>query len=375
MALNSMSKRSIAGAPATEPAGLKRNVLDNQNFTNSNEELLVQIVSAIHQVLTDGQVPTDLPPILAKNAQFNRMIGDLSAIYVFSMELANGKLEQDIKIRGKVAGALKSLQANLRHLSWQTQCIAAGDFTQKVDFLGDFSEAFNTMVDHLRQNREALEQHAGELSMQKQNAIKLMLDAQSARDDLEKANAQLKSQLEEIKGLQLLLREQAIRDQLTGLFNRRYLIETLERELARAQRGHYPVSLIMIDLDHFKNLNDTYGHRVGDLVLQSLGKMLLVKTRLGDIPCRYGGEEIIIVFPDVDAEVTTQRAEFLRKAFEELSFNIAGMSIHATLSAGVATFPDHATDMDGLLHTVDQALYAAKAAGRNRVEIYQTSKD
>jgi diguanylate cyclase (GGDEF)-like protein len=231
------------------------------------------------------------------------------------------------------------------------------------------------MVDHLQQYRDALEQYEEELSMQQKNTIKLMLDAQNARDELEKAKAQIKSQLEEIRGLQLLLREQAIRDQLTGLFNRRYLIETLERELARAQRGNYPVSLIMVDLDHFKNLNEHYGHRVGDLVLQSLGKMLLVKTRLGDIPCRYGGEEMVIVFPEVNAEVTAQRAEHLRKSFEELLFDNAGLSIHVTLSAGVASFPEHAADLESLLHCAELAMSAAKAAGRNCVEIYKPPPD
>ncbi len=344
--------------------------MDNQNPVTSNEELLVHVVEVINSVLTTGQAPTDLPPILADNEQFKALIKDLSAIHQFSLNLANGNLEQEIKVKGKISGALKSLQANLRHLTWQTQRIATGDFSQKVDFMGDFSTAFNSMVNNLQQSRDILEQRAGELSMQKQNAVKLMLEAQSARNELEKANTLLKSQLDEIKSLQLLLREQAIRDQLTGLFNRRYLIETLERELARAQRSNYPLSLIMIDLDHFKNLNDTYGHRVGDLVLQSLGKLLLIKTRLDDIPCRYGGEEIIIVFPNVNAEVTAQRAESLRKAFEELSVNNASLSIRATFSAGVASFPEHATDIENLLHAADLALYAAKAAGRNRVSIF-----
>ncbi len=333
------------------------------------------MIAVINQVLAAGQIPADLPPVLETDEHFKTLIGDLSAIYRFSHELANGKLDQDLDVKGKIAGALKSLQVNLRHLTWQTQQIADGDFNQKGDFLDGFSTAFNTIVDQLQQNRDALEQRTGELSMQQQNAIKLMLDVQSARDELEKAKAQLNSQLEEIRGLQLLLREQAIRDQLTGLFNRRYLVETLERELARAARGNYPVSLIMIDLDHFKNINDAYGHRVGDLVLQSLGKLLLVKTRLGDIPCRYGGEEIVVAFPGVDAEVTAQRAEHLRKSFEELSFNNSGLSIHVTLSAGVASFPEHATDLENLLRCADHALSAAKDAGRNRVEIYESPRE
>lgn len=345
--------------------------MDNHNQYEKNKEILAHIVEAVRRVIITGQSPKNLPPFLANNEDFNRILSDLEGICRFSLDLANGKLEPELKVKGKLAGSLKSLQANLRHLTWQTQRIAAGDYNQEIEFIGDFSTALNTLVKKLEEDRIALEKHAGELSMYKQNALKLMMDVQMARDDLEKANAQIQSQLEEIHNLHMLLREQAIRDQLTGLFNRRYLMETLERELARAQRGNYPVSLIMVDLDHFKSINDTYGNRVGDIVLQSLGKMLLIKTRLDDIPCRYGGEEIVIVFPNVNAEVTAQRAESLRHAFEELSINNAGLTIYATFSAGVASYPEHATDIESLLQKADQALKSAKNAGRNRVNIYK----
>jgi diguanylate cyclase (GGDEF)-like protein len=199
--------------------------------------------------------------------------------------------------------------------------------------MSDFSEAFNAIVQKLKEFQEAEGQRANHLHNQKQSAIKSLLDAKTSRAESEKLSAQVNSLLDEIRGLQLLLREQAIRDQLTGLFNRRYLGETLERELARAQRGNYPVSVIMIDLDNFKKLNDIYGNRVGDLILESLGKMLLQKTRLGDIPCRYGGEEMVVVFPNMDVEMTAQRAEFLRKAFERSSINNAGLTIRTTFSA------------------------------------------
>ncbi|MBN1536435.1 MAG: diguanylate cyclase [Anaerolineales bacterium] len=347
-------------------------MLDNRN--PDNEEFLEYVVEVVNQVLASGQMPESLPPILSENSQFRGLLSDLIAIYQFSLALANGKLDQEYRIRGKIAGALKSLQANLRHLTWQTQRVAQGDFSQRVDFMGDFSIAFNSMVKNLHDYGEASEQRTLKSSTQKQMVVKSMLEAQSNRDEIEKINAQLKAQLEEINQLQLLLQEQAIRDQLTGLFNRRYLGETLERELARAKRSHYPVSVIMIDLDGFKNLNDSYGHQVGDMVLQSLGNLLLVKTRMGDIPCRYSGEEIVVVFPNVDAETTAQRAEYLREAFAELSFNNAGLTIQATFSAGVASFPEHADEMEDLLHAADRALHTAKSTGRNRVAVYQSSR-
>lgn len=341
-----------------------------ENQTIENEEFLAKVIDAVNQVLTTGFIPTDLPATMADNQEFIALLADLCGIYQFTLELANGELESEYKISGKIAGALKSLQANLRHLTWQTQQIAWGDFNQRVEFMADFSEAFNAIVQKLKEFQEAEDKRANHLHNQKQSAIKSLLDAKTSRIESEKLSAQVNSLLDEIRGLQLLLREQAIRDQLTGLFNRRYLVETLERELARAQRGNYPVSVIMIDLDNFKKLNDLYGNRVGDLILESLGKMLLQKTRLGDIPCRYGGEEMVVVFPNMDMEMTAQRAEFLRKAFERSSINNAGLTIRTTFSAGVASFPHHATDMDSLLHCADIALDNAKKAGRNIVVVY-----
>lgn len=348
--------------------------MENTNQFSSYEEFLAYIVEVLDQVLATGQTPT-LPSMLADDEKFGALLDDIKAIHRFSLELANGRLDQELRVDGKLADALKSLQANLRRLTWQTQRVALGDFDQKVEFMSDFSTAFNMLVRHLKQSRDAGDYHTGQLPLQKQSTAQLMLKAQSAHQEVEKANQQLESQLKEIQGLQELLREQAIRDQLTGLFNRRYLNETLERELARAQRSHYPVSLIMINLDDFNHLNDTYGHYVGKLILQSLGKMLLIKTRLGDIPCRYSEEEIVIVFPNVDTQVAAQRAQHLRQSFEELSVNNAGLNIWATISAGVASFPEHATDVENLLHVAQVALYAAREIGQNRVAVYQTPEE
>jgi diguanylate cyclase (GGDEF)-like protein/PAS domain S-box-containing protein len=186
---------------------------------------------------------------------------------------------------------------------------------------------------------------------------------------LEEVNAQLRDQLAQIEHLQDQLREQAIRDPLTGLFNRRYLEETLYREISRAARDRFPLSLVLLDLDHFKAVNDTYGHAAGDRVLQALALMLMLHTRQGDIVCRYGGEEIVAVLPGAPSEVALARAEQWRAQFAQSAVEQLGQAAQTTFSAGVATFPQHGATSEAVLRAADQALYAAKAAGRNRVQL------
>lgn len=186
---------------------------------------------------------------------------------------------------------------------------------------------------------------------------------------LRAANEALSQHLAEIQDLHHLLQEQAVRDPVTGLYNRRYLDETLEREVSRAKREGYPISLAMIDLDHFKLVNDTYGHKAGDEVLRVLGELLRSQAREGDIPCRYGGEEFVLVLPRMPLEVARQRAEQWRAAFGRQKIRHGDFEISVTMSVGLATYPDHAFTADALITRADKALYQAKAAGRDRLEL------
>jgi diguanylate cyclase (GGDEF)-like protein/PAS domain S-box-containing protein len=183
------------------------------------------------------------------------------------------------------------------------------------------------------------------------------------------ANEKLQAQLVKIQALQAELREQAIRDSLTGLYNRRFLNETLERELARAIRENYSVSFVMMDIDYFKMINDTFGHLAGDLVIQNLTTQLKGHTRAGDIACRYGGEEFLMVLPNTTTEDTYQAAERWREAFQESNVKFFETEIKATLSLGIATFPDHGASSREVLAAADKAMYKAKAAGRNCVVV------
>ena len=170
--------------------------------------------------------------------------------------------------------------------------------------------------------------------------------------------------------LRISLRDQAIRDPLTGLFNRRYLEETLEREFNRALRMKRSVGVIMLDLDHFKRFNDTFGHEAGDVLLRKLGNFLKQHLRGGDIACRYGGEEFALILPEVSPGNLLRRAEQLREGIKHLSVSYQGTELETlTMSLGIAMFPTHGATGQRVLNAADAALYEAKRMGRDRVVV------
>jgi diguanylate cyclase (GGDEF)-like protein/PAS domain S-box-containing protein len=169
---------------------------------------------------------------------------------------------------------------------------------------------------------------------------------------------------------QALPREQTVRDYLTGLFNRRYMEETLERELLRAARKQLSVGIIMLDVDNLKQFNDTWGHAAGDEALRELGGLLLGQVRGEDIACRYGGDEFILILPDATRAVTGERAEQICELARQFHLLFEGQSLVAlTLSLGVAIFPEHGATSTAVLRAVDSALYHAKREGRSRVVV------
>lgn len=185
--------------------------------------------------------------------------------------------------------------------------------------------------------------------------------------NLQAANQQLHNQLHEIKALQTELREQAIRDGLTGLFNRRYFEETLPHELSRARRKGYPISILLIDIDYFKQINDTFGHGGGDCILKALADLFRNSIRSGDIACRYGGEEFVLVLPGMCLTEAYKRANKIRLSFQSLQTRYENHSMSATLSGGIAVFPTDGATSHDLLSQADEALYHAKAEGRNQI--------
>ena len=170
------------------------------------------------------------------------------------------------------------------------------------------------------------------------------------------------------------LRYQSLHDPLTGVYNRRFMEESLERELHRAARSHSQLSVIMVDIDWFKRVNDSFGHEAGDVVLKRVAQELHREVRQGDVVCRYGGEEFVIILPGLGVARAQERAEALRVAVERLDLAAATGSARPmpqgiSISLGVAGWPEHAEDVGALLASADRALYRAKELGRNRVVV------
>lgn len=192
-------------------------------------------------------------------------------------------------------------------------------------------------------------------------ATGLMLSA--AVEERDRARERLEQALRE-------LREEARTDPLTGLANRRSLREFLQRAWPRARRARSPIAIVMIDLDHFKPVNDSFGHEAGDRVLAGVAELLISHIRASDLACRYGGEEFALVLPEATLDAVLRRVEVIQRAIRRFEPQHRGMFLGSiTASFGVAIFPDHAQDPESLLRAADQALYGAKAAGRDRIVV------
>lgn len=190
-----------------------------------------------------------------------------------------------------------------------------------------------------------------------------------AQARLKRANKKLQAQLEKIEALQTKLKEQSIRDALTGLFNRRYLEEILPVKIDECRSKNLPLSLMMVDIDHFKVVNDNYGHQAGDEILQYLGKLFQQQLSPQAIACRYGGEEFAIVLPGIDLPTAKQYAEKLRLTFKQYRHKTEKAEIQSTVSIGLAYMPKHGNTGHGLLTAADNALYKSKYGGRNCITV------
>jgi diguanylate cyclase (GGDEF)-like protein/PAS domain S-box-containing protein len=230
-----------------------------------------------------------------------------------------------------------------------------------------FKQALDNETEQLNLNIEALRKDGNLITVEISASAPIEIGGKSAlivvwADISERVRAE-----REVNALQNELREQAMRDPLTGLYNRLYLNVSLERELGLATRHDYPLSVVMADLDFFKTINDTYGHLAGDQALKVFAELMKHSSRSTDINCRYGGEEFFLVLPSLNLEKACERAELLRIAVASTPVAFAEHHISLSASFGIASFPEHGLTANALLNAADKALYAAKNAGRNRV--------
>jgi len=190
------------------------------------------------------------------------------------------------------------------------------------------------------------------------------------QDEIQHINQDLRNQLVVNEDLRSRLEELAVRDSLTGLHNRRLLDDTIEREIIRAKRSQHEVSILMLDIDYFKRLNDTYGHKAGDAALIKLAQFLLTQARADDFVCRYGGEEFIIVMPRLNQEDALKRAEEICQSASTLEVPYEKLALQMTISIGVAQYPGHGNTPEEVIRAADSALYEAKHNGRNQAYLY-----
>jgi diguanylate cyclase (GGDEF)-like protein/PAS domain S-box-containing protein len=374
----------------------------------------------------------------------------INEAYHFAENLANGELKYEVSRTNIFAMPLKALQASLRHLTWQANQVAAGDLSQQVNFLGEFSHAFNGMIESLRE-KESLEQRlktitdvlgegiylvdtagrlifanpeaerllgysfeemAGEMvlrTIHKQDADGTLFSAEETQlvtairrgqaftnsDCVFTCNSgrlmpvslacrpvitagqldgaviafhdisEQKKYQESLQTINTLLERQASTDALTGIYNRLKFTKLLAQEISRARRYQSPMSIIMFDIDKFKDINDTFGHQSGDSVLIDMARVVTASIRGTDIFARWGGEEFMVIAPGCMIDQGAQFAEMLRQRVDKAIFTIPRA---VTASFGVAAFRPDDTEIS-LTNRADQALYKAKEQGRNRVVV------
>lgn len=310
--------------------------------------------------------PPALPERYAAVDSLQTLHSSLRELRDFLHAASNGDLSGRVPLHGYVGGTLKTLQANLRHMTWQTKMVASGDFSQRIEFMGEFSESFNAMVGQLDHTLQELRAKEAELSQANEELLKEIIIRKETEAELRKSK-------EELQRL-------AMTDALTGLYNRRHFNRVAVEEVGRTLRYQHPLSVMVFDIDHFKRVNDTFGHSSGDRVLAMIARITREVLRSTEIAARYGGEEFIVLLPETPAAAAVAVAERLRDKIEEAVLPTERGPVKVTASFGVSDALERSdTRVDDQLlsefvSTADRAMYASKAAGRNRVTVFGTEQ-
>lgn len=340
-----------SGVPADEAPGASK----------ADDVLAQQVVEYIEKMLMRHN--TSVPPMeLVDIEGFDRLCEQIRKIketlHLFSMGEFYRPLEQD----GATAGYIKALQGNLRHLAWQCNSVAAGDLSQRVDFMGDFSEAFNSMTESLVKQREMTRQKQVEL----ESLTKALKAEISKKEGIEAA----------LRASEAMYRQRALHDPLTGIYNRSYFFETVSREMENVKRRENgSCCVMMMDIDHFKKFNDSYGHLAGDLALKTVANSITTTLRKSDVFARYGGEEFALFLDGASLPTGTDVAERIRSVVANLAIPVKEDKVSITISIGLCCLtadkinpliPGNKLFVQAM-DAADAALYMAKKNGRNMV--------
>jgi len=334
---------------------------------SENKDITVNKLSQfLLDVMTRKRCPL-LPDDFASIDSVQDLYLHIVSLRNFLSAAANGDFSSEVLFKGYIGGTLKTLQANLKHVTWQTKMVASGDFSQRVDFMGEFSQSFNTMVIELDRILSELVKKESELNRLNEELLKeISIRKQAEATILEREEA---------------LRVLAITDSLTGLYNKRHFNDTAKDEIERAMRYTYPLSIVIFDIDFFKRINDALGHLIGDKVLKRFADIIKSGIRASDILARYGGEEFIILLPETPVEETHVLIERVRKRIEATTFEVEKCSIRITASFGIDGLllkkkPQQKPEqiLSEMVANADHAMYASKHAGRNKTTIYVHGK-
>lgn len=330
------------------------------------EQVIVEQLSKLLLDIMMLSEPPSVPDRFASVESLQTLCVTLVSLREYLNAVSNGDMGKRIPLRGYLGGTLKTLQANLRHMTWQTKMVASGDFSQRIEFMGDFSESFNAMVIQLDQTLKELVKKKTELSNLNEDLLKEIIIRKQTE-------AALRLSQEELSRL-------ATTDSLTSLYNRRHFNELAVEEIVRALRYSRPLSVMIFDIDFFKRVNDTFGHSGGDMVLTMVARTVKEMLRTTEIPARYGGEEFIVLFPETSAPEAAEVAERLRRRIEETAFQVQNGKIMITASFGVSDClrKSHPRPYESVLSefvsSADRAMYLSKNTGRNRITVFRSEE-